>query len=132
GSGAMAGVKGSKLLATVLVGITVGVSLYFVLGEAETRYALSVEQAWQEAERRVGRELRHGGVLVPGTLKRRATGCGFDFALERQSGSERHILVHHDGCEAPGTLCDLAPSEPPKADDYVEEINVEGRLERRG
>lgn len=124
----MAGGKGSKLLAFVLVGVTLGVSGYFVLSEPNVRYALSVDQVWEKSERWLGRALRLQGVFVPGTLQRRAAGCGFDFALQPERGSVRRISVHYDGCVLPDTICDLAPS----ARGYAEAITIDGELERRG
>jgi hypothetical protein len=127
----VAGSKGSKPLALVLVGITLGVGVYFALSEPKMRYALSVDQAWEKAEQQLGRDSRLQGVLVPGTLKRRPSGCGVDFALQGLQG-KRHIFVHYDRCALPDMLCDLAPSEPPNDNDYVEAISVDGELERRG
>jgi cytochrome c-type biogenesis protein CcmE len=124
----MAGGKGSKLLALVLVGVTLGVSGYFVLSEPKVRYALSVDQVWEKTERWLGPDLRLQGVFVPGTLKRRPAGCGFDFALQQEQGSARRIFVHYDGCVLPDTICDLAPT----AGGYAESITVDGTLERRG
>jgi cytochrome c-type biogenesis protein CcmE len=122
------GGQGSRPLALVLVGVTLGVSGYFVLSEPKARYALSVDQAWAESERWLGRELRLRGVFVPGTLKRRPAGCGFDFALQQEQGTALRIFVHYDGCVLPDTICDLAPS----AGGYAEAITVDGALERRG
>lgn len=124
----MAGSKGSKLLALVLVGVTLGVSAYLVLSEPKARYALRADQVWEKPERWLGRDLRLQGVFVPGTLKRRPDGCGFDFALQREPGSERRIFVHYDRCALPDTICDL----PASVGGYTETLTVDGRLDRRG
>ncbi len=124
--------KGSKLLAVSLVAVTVGLSGYVVLSEPDYIYAVNIEQAFAQPGRWWGRELRLGGELVPGTLKKRARGCGFDFALRGPSGREPYLLVHYDGCALPYGVCDLAPSVPPGANDSTGRIQLSGQLEPRG
>jgi hypothetical protein len=66
------GRQGSKLLASVLVGVVVSTGSYVALSKPTLRYALSVDQAWAKGEHRLGRPLRLQGMLVPGSLKGRA------------------------------------------------------------
>jgi cytochrome c-type biogenesis protein CcmE len=123
--------RGDWLLMAVLVAIVLGVTVWVATAQPRVTYSIGVDEALSRFARYRERRVRVRGVIVPGSVVKRARDCDVKFKLAPvfAAGSAQGTLhVHYTGCSLPEGLCDL--SGPTSSSDAPSpgEVHAEGRL----